>query len=156
VRPTTSHWISRRVLLCSIATLLLPTVAFVASAATLAQRPLASDAWARATPPGVQTGAAYLTVTGGSENDRLVRVESEVAASVEMHRVIEVDGTVQMRPVETVEVAADSNVVFAPGGLHLMLVNLTHPLIAGSHFELTLIFEKAGRVQVDVEVRPVG
>jgi hypothetical protein len=58
-----------------------------------------------------------------------------------------------MKPVESIELPANTEVVLKPGGLHIMLIDLVEPLKVGSSFELTLRFEKAGTMTVSVPVR---
>ncbi|MCE3284961.1 MAG: hypothetical protein K0R70_1217 [Steroidobacteraceae bacterium] len=110
------------------------------------------DAWARATPPGAAVAAAYLTIVGGAKGDRLVGARSDVAAMTQVHAVTEVDGVTRMRPADRVEVAAGATVVLAPNGLHLMLMNLSRPLIVGERIVVTLTFERAGARDVRVVV----
>jgi len=110
------------------------------------------DAWARATPPGAGVAAAYLTIVGGAEDDRLVGVRSEVAAMAQVHSVTEVDGVARMREAGRVEVAARATLVLAPNGLHVMLMNLSRPLVAGERFIVTLTFARAGARDVSVVV----
>ena len=113
-----------------------------------------SGAWSRSTPPVSDVGAAYLTIhnTGGDQ-DRLVGVSSPVAERTEMHTTKNEGGMMKMRPLGTVEIAPGAEVSFHPGGHHVMLIGLKHPLKEGDHFPLTLTFEHAGKVQVEVEVR---
>jgi copper(I)-binding protein len=114
------------------------------------------DAWARATPPGAAVAAGYLTIVGGAEGDRLIGARSEVAAMTQVHAVAEVDGVTRMRPAGRVEVAAGATVVLAPNGLHLMLMSLSRPLVAGERFVVTLTFERAGARDVSVVVIAPG
>lgn len=115
-----------------------------------------SGAWARATPPGVDVGAAYFVVTNTGQPDRLVRVHAPVAARTEMHRTTNRDGIMRMQQEPTVPIAAGGETVFAPGGRHLMLLGLERPLQAGTRFPLALTFERAGTLEVSVEVRAAG
>ena len=110
------------------------------------------DAWARATPPGAGVAAAYLTIEGGAAADRLVAAKTEVAAMTQVHAVTESAGVARMRDAGTVAVPARATVVFAPNGLHLMLMNLARPLVAGERFVVTLTFEHAGALDVSVAV----
>ena len=110
------------------------------------------DAWARATPPGAGVAAVYLTLVGGDAADRLVAVHTDRAAMTQVHAVTESDGMARMRETNRLEVPAHAKVAFAPGGLHLMLMNLAAPLVAGQTFGVTLTFERAGTRHVDVEV----
>lgn len=111
------------------------------------------DAWARATPPGAGVAAAYLTIdnTGGPA-DRLLGASSDAAGRVEVHETRREGDLMRMRKVEPLDVAAGERVVFAPGGLHVMLMELKAPLRQGERLALTLRFERAGEVSVEAEV----
>ncbi len=112
------------------------------------------DPWARATLGQSRTGAAYLTLSAtGPAADRLVSASSPVAAKTELHNHIMVGNVAQMRPVDAIEVAPGSPTLLQPGGLHIMLIDLKAPLQAGTSFPVTLTFEKAGTVTVQVAVR---
>jgi periplasmic copper chaperone A len=115
-----------------------------------------SDAWARATASTASTGAAYLTITDHGTPDRLVSASTPVAATAELHQTTMHDGVMQMRPVDGLPVSAGAPVTLAPGGYHLMLMQLRQPLHAGDSFPLTLNFAKAGAVQVNVAVKSAG
>ncbi len=111
------------------------------------------DAWSRGTPPGAP-GAAYFVIGNHTKTaDRLLRVSSPIAKRVEMHTTVMEGGMAGMRALQAVDVAADGHVKFEPGGRHVMLMGLDHPLKAGETFPLTLSFEKAGDVTVSVTVR---
>lgn len=116
--------------------------------------PVVSQAWARATPPGIEVGAAYMVIEGGGRDDRLVGASSERADMVDMHDVIEVDGVAKMRGIEALEIPARGRVELAPKGRHLMLMGLSAPLVAGQRFDVTLRFEVSGPQVVAVTVRP--
>lgn len=111
------------------------------------------DAWARATPPGASVAAAYLTIVGGAQADRLVSATTARAGMTQIHVVTAAEGMARMRPVEGVEIPARQTVMLAPQGLHIMLMDLVQPLVAGERFKLTLVFAQAGKVEVEVEVR---
>lgn len=113
-------------------------------------------AWARATPPDAGVAAVYLTIVGGAQADRLVSATTVRAAMTQIHSVTESEGMSRMRPTDGVEVPARKTVVLAPQGLHLMLMNLSQPLVAGERFTVTLTFATAGKVEVEVEVRAPG
>jgi copper(I)-binding protein len=121
-----------------------------------ADGPTISQAWARATAPGVDVGAVYLTVDGGAQQDSLVSASSARAAMVHLHTVEESGGVAKMRAVEGIEVPAGRRVVLAPNGTHIMLMGLTKPLVAGETFPLELRFAKAGELGVTVVVRAAG
>lgn len=112
--------------------------------------------WSRATPPGAAVGAAYLDIINTGAADTLVGVESPVAADVEVHVDYEEGGLMRMRPVPRLPVPARGHVHLGSGGLHVMLMRLKQPLKEGEHFPLTLVFEHAGRILVQVPVRGLG
>lgn len=108
--------------------------------------------WARATPPGVNVGAGYFDIEGGAGADRLLRAHSARARSVEFHESRLEAGIARMRELAAVPVASRARVSFAPGGLHLMLVGLQSPLLAGERVPVTLEFERAGLRELVLEV----
>ncbi len=113
-----------------------------------------TNAWSRSTPPGVTVGVAYLTLTNDTgKSDRLLRISSPVAEKVQLHRTEIQDGIARMREVSMLHVEAGQTLEFAPNGMHLMLMGLRKPLVAGHPFALNLLFEVAGPRTVTVEVR---
>lgn len=133
--------------------LALPLLLLFASGA-IAGKLTVTSAWARATPPGASMGAIYLRIENGSTNsDRLLKLKTSVASSAGVHRTEIVEGIARMREVAVLHVAAGEKVEFAPGGLHVMLMGLKKPLIAGKTFVLELVFEVAGPRRVTVTVR---
>ncbi len=114
--------------------------------------------WARASAGAAPTGAAYLTVRNdGAEADRLVAVETPAAGRAELHTHLHENGVMKMREVEGgIELPAGESVALAPGGLHVMLFGLAAPLEEGSRFPMTLVFEKAGRLEVEIAVESIG
>jgi hypothetical protein len=125
-----------------------------ASTTWAADAPIVTDAWARATPPGTTVGAAYMTIQGGKESDRLVDARSDRAAMVHLHTVEEQGGVSKMRAIEAVEIPAGQRVSLAPRSTHVMLMGLDGPLVAGQTFVVTLRFAKAGEQPVTVTVKP--
>jgi len=112
-----------------------------------------SEAWARATPPGASVAAAYLTIdNSGGEADRLLGASCEAAGRVEVHESRREGEVMRMRKAEPLDVAAGERVVFGPGGLHVMLMDLEAPLRQGERLPLVLRFERAGEVTVEAEV----
>jgi copper(I)-binding protein len=115
---------------------------------------LVQDAWARPTVQGQTVGGGYFRIHGGATNDRLLGASADIAQSVELHT-MRMDGDVmRMRQLDSVEVPAKQTVEFKPGGMHLMLIGLKTPLKVGNSFPMTLRFEKAGPVSVNVRVLP--
>jgi copper(I)-binding protein len=117
--------------------------------------PVVKDAWARATPGGAQTGAAYVTIVSRTD-DRLTAVASPVAKTVQLHTMSMDGGIMRMRPVAAIDIPAGEAVTLRPGGFHIMLEGLKQPLHEGQSFLLTLSFEKAGDRQVTVIVEKPG
>jgi copper(I)-binding protein len=117
-----------------------------------------SAAWARATPKGAPVGAGYLTITNtGTTPDRLIGGSSEVAGRLEVHSMIMENGVMKMRPVAGgLEIKPGVTVALAPDGNHLMFEALKAPLVQGHAIKVTLIFEKAGKVDVDFSVEGIG
>ncbi len=113
--------------------------------------------FARATAPTARAGSAYMTIVNSAASaDRLLRAESPVAARVELHTVIKEGDVMRMREVTGIDVPANGKATLAPGGLHIMLMELKAPLKAGDTAAITLVFEKAGRVEVAVPILPLG
>ncbi len=116
---------------------------------------MVKDVWSRATP--ARNGVAYMTVFNhGAGMDRLVAVESDVAKKVELHTHSMKDGVMRMRRISAIEVHPGEPAVLAPGGNHVMLMGLHKSLKEGQTFTVNLIFEKAGKIAVEVAVRKAG
>jgi copper(I)-binding protein len=114
--------------------------------------------WARATPKGATIGGGYLKITNnGATPDRLVSGSSSISARFEIHEMSVENGVMRMRPLKDgVEIKPGQTVEFKPGGLHIMMVDLKQPIKAGDHIKGTLVFQKAGSVDVDFIAVPVG
>jgi copper(I)-binding protein len=113
------------------------------------------DAWARPSAGADMNGAIYFRIVNdGKEADKLISADTPSAQAAEVHESMADDnGVMSMKPRENVEVSAGEEVEFKPGGLHIMLVDLKQPLTAGDEVQLTLHFEKAGEIQLNVKVR---
>jgi copper(I)-binding protein len=109
--------------------------------------------WSRALPPTAPNGAAYFVVHNkGSQGDRLLGASTPRAAKAELHTHVHLGDVMKMQKVDSVGVPAAGEARFEPGGNHVMLFGLTQPLVAGERFPLTLQFEKAGKVEVEVAI----
>jgi periplasmic copper chaperone A len=108
-------------------------------------------AWSRATPGASKNGAVFLEVKS-DKTDKLLSAGGAVADAIEVHTHINDNGIMQMRRVDAVDIAEGST-KFVPGGYHIMLLGLKQPLKDGQTFKLTLKFEAAGVVDIDVAVR---
>ncbi len=110
--------------------------------------------WARATPPGAKVGAGYLEIRNtGKEPDRLIGAESPAAERVELHVQVREGDIVKMRDVTGLVAPARQRLALRPGGSHLMIVGLAKPLVKGDRLPLTLRFERAGELQIELEVQ---
>jgi copper(I)-binding protein len=117
-----------------------------------------SQPWARATPKGASSGAAYVTITNKSAApDRLSCTSSNASAKCQIHSMTMDNGVMKMRPVEGgLEIKPGETVKLKPSGFHVMLVDLKQPLEQGKTIEATLQFEKAGTIRVEFPIAAIG
>ncbi len=109
--------------------------------------------WSRPAPSGMAMAVAYFTLENrGGTDDALISASTPVAARVEFHQTTLADGIARMRPLHEVIVGAGKTVKVAPGGIHLMLVQLNRALVAGTQVPLTLEFRDAGTVEVKLTI----
>jgi hypothetical protein len=136
-------------------------LSFAAAAALLAIAPAAlaedievRDAYARASSPAAMSGAAFMEIvnTGGTD-DRLVSATSDIAARVELHtHVMEGDVMRMVHVEEGFELPAGETVVLERGGRHVMFMGLAGPMEQGETVAVTLTFEQAGDMRVEIPV----
>src|SRR3954470_14746707 len=138
-------------------------VAFLFTAPAHADEVKAGDlvitqAWSRATPGGAKIAGGYLTIENkGAAPDRLMGGSGDVAAKVEVHEMATKDGVMTMRPLDKgLPIEPGKTVKLAPGGYHLMMMDLKNSLKQGDKVPLELQFEKAGKVTVSLDVQGVG
>jgi periplasmic copper chaperone A len=114
--------------------------------------------WSRATPKGANVAGGYLVIENkGTASDRLVGGSSEIAGRLQIHEMKMSGGTMTMRPLEGgIEIVPGQSVKFEPGGYHLMFLDLKAPPVEGKPFKGTLVFEKAGKVDVEFAVEGMG
>lgn len=138
----------------------IPNMLFVLAAAlplaAAAQTVTVNDAWIRGTVQAQKATGAFMTLTSKAPA-RLVSAASPAAGVVEIHNMKMENGVMRMFPVAGVDVPAGKSVKLAPGGYHVMMMDLRKPLAAGEKVPLTLTFELADRkretVELSVEVR---
>lgn len=119
----------------------------------------AEDPWIAATNPGAGVGGGYVTLRNtGATADRLISASSSRAGRVELHEMSMTGGMMRMRPVAGIDVPAGGSVSLAPGGLHIMFIDIDAQFENGQRVPVTLHFEHAGAVDVvfAVRTRPVG
>jgi hypothetical protein len=138
--------------------LLAVTTAAIAQHGTKAGALVIEAPWTRATPGGAKVAGGYLKITNtGSTPDRLIGGTFPSAASVEVHEMSMTDGIMRMRRLEKgLEIAPGASVELKSGRYHLMFMGLSKGLEAGGTIKGTLVFEKAGPVEVEYRIAPIG
>lgn len=134
-------------------------MAFTLPAATAADdmtgHIMVTKVWTKATI--TRNGAAYATIENhGDDMDRLVAVETDAAERAEIHTHLMEDGIMKMRKLKAIELHPGAPTVLKPGGHHLMLFGMKRKWKEGEMMPLTLVFEKAGRVEVQAHVKAWG
>ena len=112
--------------------------------------------WSQELPPNAPTVAAYFVIhNNGKTADRLLSVDSPIAPEAQLHEHVMQGDLMKMQQVPSVDIPAGGNVTFAPMAYHVMLLNPTdrNLLSDGKRFPLTMHFEKAGDVTVEVAVQ---
>ena len=117
-----------------------------------------SGGFARATLPNAPVGGGYLTIVNhGSADDRLIAATSPAAGDVQLHEMkMEGDVMKMTELADGIAIPSGQTVTLAPGGLHLMFMQLTGPLVEGAMVPVTLTFEQAGTVTVTLAVRDIA
>lgn len=147
---------TRRWFLCAAALILLPTMA--AAHSYRAGSISIEHPWARATPKGAQVGGGYMKITNqGTTPDRLVGGSLATARHTLIHE-MKMEGDVMTMRVlpQGLEIKPGATVDLAPGSLHMMFEGLQAPLVEGQRVKGTLVFEKAGTVEVEYSVEGIG
>ena len=144
----------------------LAAAAFVSvlfAAPALAQEVKAGDlvitqAWSRATPSGAKIAGGYLTIENkGAASDRLLGGSGDIAGKIEVHEMAMNNGVMTMRPLDKgLTIEPGKTVKLAPGGYHLMIMDLKSPFKQGEKVPVTLEFEKSGKVTLSLDVQGVG
>lgn len=114
--------------------------------------------WTRATPGGAKIAGGYLKVTNnGTSADRLTGATTASADRVEIHEMSMTDGVMKMRPLaDGLSIKPGETVELKPGGFHMMFMDVKQPLKQGETLKATLIFEKAGKLDVSFNVNAIG
>lgn len=111
------------------------------------------QAWVRLSPNKDTPSAGYFVAHGGSEGAQVRGVITDYALKVEMHESVQKDGMMTMRPVDRVDVPANGEVAFAPGGKHLMLWGVNDTAISRGKMQLTFLMGNGDRLLVDAVIR---
>jgi copper(I)-binding protein len=144
------------------------TLSLIAAAALVASPAWAQDyklgsleisqPWTRATAPAAKAGGGFVTITNkGTTPDRLIAARSAVSDKVEIHE-MKIDGNVmRMRELDKgLEIPPGATVTLKPGGYHIMFMELKSPFTKDQRVPITLVFEKAGSINVDLAVAALG
>ena len=127
-----------------------------ASAEGIADKITINDPYVRAVPPVVKTSAAFMQIQNSDSVERfLVSATTSAAAAVELHMHTMDDGVMRMRQIVHIHLPPKETVSLQPGGLHIMLFDLTEVLSEGKEVPITLTFEDGSTKQVSAEVRSV-
>ncbi|MBY5839413.1 DUF1775 domain-containing protein [Rhizobium leguminosarum] len=113
-----------------------------------------SGGFAKAMLPGQPVGGGFFTVkNNGQVDDRLVSVSSPAAGEVQIHEMVTKDNVMRMRQLKDgIAIAAGETVKLEPGNLHLMFQKVKTPFKQGDTVPVTLTFEKAGKVDLVLQV----
>lgn len=136
--------------ICLLAVILISGIASAHSEQTIR----IDDAWVRPTAGSKSTSAAYMNIVNLSgEADVMYKVTSAMVGKTELHKVVTDDqGVHQMVMIDKIVIPAEQTVKLAPKGLHIMLFKIKHPLNDGDKIELTIHFENAGAITLQVPV----
>lgn len=117
-----------------------------------------SDGFSRATLPNAPVGAGYLTITNkGTADDTLVSASSPVAGMTQIHEMKMEGDVMKMNEVAGgLIIPAGQSVVLAPGGLHIMFMDLKQALVEGSTIPVTLTFATGGTIEVQLAVGSIN
>lgn len=113
-------------------------------------------AWIRMNPNPQSPSAGYFTIHGGEAPVQLLGVLADRAMRIEMHESVEQNGVMTMQPVQSVDVAARTDVTFAPGGKHIMLWGINPQAVTDGKMPLTFLFSNGDRIIVDAVIRKAG
>jgi hypothetical protein len=117
-----------------------------------------TDPWSNATPKGATVGAGYMKITNnGTVPDRLIGGSTDSASRLEVHEMKMENGVMKMRPVQGgLTINPGQTVELSPDTYHVMFRDLKKPLTTGDHLKASLMFEKAGAVDIEYDVFAIG
>ncbi|MDQ7011881.1 MAG: copper chaperone PCu(A)C [Mariprofundaceae bacterium] len=134
---------------CILLLLIWGWMAGVASAEVIPEK-----AWVRQPPPVADTAAGYMTLRNdGDRPVEIVSIDSDVSAVAEIHTMRMQGGMMHMQHLPKMTIAAHGTLELSPGGMHLMLIGLKHPLRDGQQVHITLHFADGSQLKVQAKVR---
>jgi copper(I)-binding protein len=136
----------------SLTTLVVFIFVSLALSACVSKSFTVTNVWAR---PGLSgsNSAIYMTINNPSQADALVEARCDVAATVELHMTTMESGVMKMQAQDSIALPVNGQVKLEPGGLHVMLINLRRDLKAGDQFPVTLRFQHAQEMTLQVQVK---
>ena len=115
-----------------------------------------TDAWVSEIMPATTVTSGYLTIMNHTDKDDvLLEVKSSISKYVEMHEMVEIEGAMRMKRLESIPVAKSGMVTFKTGGKHIMFIETVGKLTVGDKVSVTLVFKNAGDKVVEMEVKSV-
>lgn len=119
-----------------------------------------TNSWVRETPPGARNAAAFLTLNNTGNTTRTlttVQCPATVATHCEVHEHTHNNGTMRMQAVTApLSIPANGKLLFAPGGYHIMLLELTKPLLKNTTVELVFVFDDQSTYKAQLPVKPIS
>lgn len=117
-----------------------------------------SQVWTRVTPPASKVAGGFMTITNtGTEPDTLVGGTAIVSQRFEVHEMAISDGVMKMRELKPgLVIKPGETVTLKPGSFHVMFMDLKEPLEIGKPFKGTLVFQKAGTIEIEYKIEPFG
>ena len=115
-----------------------------------------NDPYVSLVPPNSQVSAAFMVIKNAGSTDRkLVKAESPVAKTVELHSHTNENGVMKMREVKSIDIKANGQAELKPGGYHIMLINIRQALKEGEAIPIALTFDDGSKQQIEAPVRKV-
>ena len=115
-----------------------------------------ADPYVRLVPPNAPASAAFMVISNsGSAPRQLLKAQSPVAKTVELHTHVNDHGIMKMRPVSSIAVDAKGKVELKPGSYHIMLIDLKQPLTEGEVVPIALFFDDGSSQQIAAPVRKI-
>ena len=117
-----------------------------------------SQVWTRVTPPASKVGGGFMSITNtGTEPDTLIGGTAVISNRFEVHEMAVQDGVMRMRELKPgLVIKPGETVTLKPGSFHVMFMDIKEPPALGKPFKGTLIFEKAGTIEIEYKVEPFG
>ena len=119
-------------------------------------QPTVEKAWARLPAVAGRPGAAYFTLRGGRQADRVVQISSIAAGRAELHETVKRNGVNSMQPLGALTLPAGATVTFEPGGKHVMLFELAATVKPGGHLPLILTLASGQKLEAQAQIVGAG